>query len=204
MTRQILVIHGGDAFETYEEYLDVLHAIDLDLTRATRKGWKQSLSEVLGNAYEVIQPRMPNPNNAQYLEWKIWFEKHIPFLHDDVILIGHSLGGIFLAKYLSEEVFPKKILATFLIAAPYSSEATHSLATFNLTTHLKKLEEQGGEIVLFQSHDDEIVPIENVHLYARELPNSDLIFFEDRGHFNQEEFPELVEVIKMMQEKTNH
>ncbi len=62
---------------------------------------------------------MPNKTNAQFEEWKIWFEKFIPFLNDGVILVGHSLGGVFLAKYLSENKFPKKIGGVFLVSAVY-------------------------------------------------------------------------------------
>lgn len=202
MSKQLFVIHGGDSFETYEEYLAVLRAIVLDLGRATFKGWKQQLPLVLGDEVEVIQPRMPNPNNAKYLEWKIWFEKHIPYMQDQVIFIGHSLGGIFLAKYLSEETFPKQICATLLVAAPYATDSQNSLGDFNLKIGLEKFEEQGGEIFLFQSKDDEIVPYADAERYHEKLSNAHLMMFDDRGHFHTEEFPEIVEVIKQIK-KTN-
>lgn len=196
MKQQIFAIHGGGAFDTYEAFLQDLRSINLDLSRATREGWKQGLQETLGENFEVIQPRMPNANNAKYLEWKIWFEKHIPFMQDGVILIGHSLGGIFLAKYLSEEMLPKTIRATLLVAAPFDTETDHSLGDFILSASLETFEKQAGNVYLFQSKDDDIVPYSNVESYMRELPNAHLISFEDRGHFHQEKFPELIEVIK--------
>lgn len=195
MKQQILAIHGGDTFETYEQYLNKLRSIDLDLNRAIFKGWKHRLQEDLGDAFEVIQPRMPNANNAKYLEWKIWFEKHIPFIQDGVILIGHSLGGIFLAKYLSEEIFPKQIRATLLIAAPFET-SQHAIADFALEIPLRNLEEQAGKIILFQSEDDDIIPYSHVESYVHALPNAQLMTFKDRGHFHAEAFPELIEVIK--------
>ena len=195
MNQQILVIHGGDVFETREHFLAHLQSTELDLGRAMFKGWKQSLPEFLGEGFEVIQPSMPNKQNAHYDEWKIWFEKYLPFLRDDVILIGHSLGGTFLAKYLSENDFPKKIRATLLVAAVFDL-SRHTLADFALELPLTKLEQQAGEIYLFQSKDDEVVLYENVELYVQQLPNAKLISFEDRGHFHQEVFPELVDVIK--------
>ena len=76
---------------------------------------------------------MPNLINAKYNEWEIIFNKLVPFLNDTIIFIGHSLGGV-LAKYLSENKFPKKILATFLICAPYDDkDADYSLVDFNLS-----------------------------------------------------------------------
>jgi len=202
MSKQLFVIHGGDSFETYEKYIAELRSIVLDLGRATFKGWKQQLPLILGDEVEVIQLRMPNPNNAKYLEWKIWFEKHIPYMQDQVILIGHSLGGIFLAKYLSEETIPKQIRATILVAAPYATNVRQPLGDFNLKSDLKNFEKQGGEIYLFQSKDDEIVPYVDIELYHEKLPNAHLMVFDDRGHFHTEEFPEIVDVIRNL-EKTN-
>lgn len=110
MMKQIVVIGGGDAFPTYDAYLSFLKnfkAENIDYFKET-PNWKSSLQEVLGDEYEVLAPRMPNKSNAKYVEWEIWFEKMFPFLNGEVILVGHSLGASFLAKYLSEEQFPKR------------------------------------------------------------------------------------------------
>jgi hypothetical protein len=103
MKKQIVIIHGGDTWETYEQYLEFLknRQIDFDKHGLGKEFWEDKLNNNLGEDYQVIQPEMPNYRNAQYPEWKIWFEKFIPFLNDNVILIGGSLGGIFLAKYLA-------------------------------------------------------------------------------------------------------
>jgi len=79
MKTQIIVIRGGDTFETYEEYLSFLKDFQIDLDYINKKGWKRSLQEKLGDDFEVISPRMPNSGNAKYLEWKIWIEKFSPF-----------------------------------------------------------------------------------------------------------------------------
>ena len=109
MKKQVVVIHGGDTFETYEEYLNFLRGYEIDIERykSDKRDWKPWLRQRLGSDYEVILPIMPNKTNARFDEWKIWFEKFIPFLHDNVLLIGHSLGGTFLAKYLSENKFSR-------------------------------------------------------------------------------------------------
>ena len=56
----------------------------------------------------LYKARLQYRTNARYEEWKIWFERMIPFLNDNVILVGHSLGGIFFVKYLSENLLPIK------------------------------------------------------------------------------------------------
>ena len=197
MKKQVVVIHGGDTFETYEKYLDFLRSFEIDsLDYFTHKNWKSILQEKLGDDFEVIRPQMPNKINAKYLEWRIWFEKLVPLLNPEVILVGHSMGGIFLAKYLSENNFPKKILGTFLVSAPYDAETfEYTLVDFVLPADLKKFEEQGGKIYLYHSTDDDVVPFDNLEKYKKQLPSATARVFEDRGHFNQEDFPELVQDI---------
>ncbi len=199
MKKQVVVIHGGDTFDTYDDYFAFLKNFAIEsLDYFLKKGWKSGLPLALGAGYEVIAPQMPSRYNAKYSEWKVWFEKVVPFINDGVILVGHSLGGIFIAKYLSENKLPVKISAVLLISAPYDAGADESLADFILPASLKQLAEQGGEIFLYHSKDDMVVPFANVEKYKQALPNANLRVFEDRGHFNQETFPELVEIIKSL------
>lgn len=199
MKRQVFVIHGGNAFDSYEEYITYLKAKEISLADLQYKDWKHDLGEKLGEDYEIIAPRMPSGNNAKYVEWKIWFEKFIPFLQDEVILVGHSLGGIFLAKFLSEETFPKKIGGVFLVAAPFNTATQHSLGDFILNHDLQKLAKQAEQIFLYHSHDDAIVPFSNFEQYIELLPQANQRIFDHRGHMNQEEFPEIVQDIQSLQ-----
>jgi uncharacterized protein len=198
MSRQVIVIHGGETFATYDKYLAFLRAYEIDdPALVSPKGWKDNLAERLGDGFQVLQPKMPNKLNASYAEWSIWFEKYLPYAQDDVILVGHSLGGIFLAKWLAENEFPKRIAATFLIAAP--AEATgpeDSLADFVLPEDLFPFAKQGGRIVLYFSKDDPVVPVSHKDIYVRRIPRAETMLFQERGHFLQEEFPELVAAIK--------
>jgi hypothetical protein len=115
-----------------------------------------------------------------------------------VIFLGHSLGGIFLVKYLSGETYPKKIRATMLVAAPYNTPTDWPYADFNIVTPLTKFATQGGKIFLYQSEDDVDVPFSNFERYRAELPTATARTFTDRGHFLQEEFPELVDDIRSL------
>lgn len=196
MAQQILVINGGNAFETYDEYLDYLKNKELTLEELNYKGWKDRLSENLGNGYKVFNPRMPNDKNARYAEWKIWFEKFLPLLDHDLILIGHSLGGIFLTKYLSENKIDKNILATFLVAAPFNTTGKHPLVDFVISENISGLAKQGGQIFIYHSSDDKVVPYSNCEDYKKALPNATIRVFETNGHFHQTEFPEIIDDIK--------
>jgi predicted alpha/beta hydrolase family esterase len=195
--KQLVFIHGGETFDTYDEYLAYLRAETYDPKREQQKRWKHSLASDLGEEWEVFAPTMPSSYNAKFLEWSIWFEKVIPYLNNGVILVGHSLGGIFLAKYLSLHEMPVKIAATFLIAAPYDTRDTdYTLADFALTESLDGLSKQGGRIFIWHSRDDEIVPFSAFDLYCQALPTAEAKAFGGRGHFLGEEFPELIETIR--------
>ncbi|MDO8569254.1 MAG: alpha/beta hydrolase [bacterium] len=195
MKKQIVVISGGDTFETYEEYLNFLRNYEIDIERykSDKNNWKPWLRQKLGSDFEVILPVMPNRTNAQFEEWKIWFERLTPFMRDDIILIGHSLGGTFLAKYLSENQFPKKTKAVFLVGAVYDRDSEgYPLVSFTLPTNLDL---QTDKIYLYHSKDDPVVPFSSLEQYKKALSKAQTRVFENRGHFNQEEFPELVEDI---------
>ncbi len=196
MKTQIVVIHGGNAYEKYEDYLESLRTKDISLEKIRSIGWKANLGKELGNDFDVLLPMMPNAGNARYLEWKIWFERLIPLLDNEVVLIGHSLGAITLVKYLSENVYPKKIKATILVGAPYNTPEKHPYVDFTITTSLDKFIEQSEKIIFYHSKDDEIVPFENLERYKIAIPNATFNVFENRGHFNDESFPEIVELIK--------
>lgn len=204
MKKQIIVIHGGDTFNTYEEYLKFLKdwQIDFEEYRAGKTDWKRGLAEKLGPDFEIIMPDMPNKINAKYSEWKIWFEKFVPYLNSEVVLIGHSLGGTFLTKYLSENKFPKKILAIFLVAPAYDDRhSDYSMADFILPENLNRLEKQGGKIFIYGSTDDPIVSFVDFEKYKEILEDATVREFTDRGHFRQKEIPELIEDVKNLYKK---
>lgn len=197
MKKQVLVIHGGNVFPTYKKYLADLKAKKLRLDKLRGKRWKEELEAKLGRGYEVIMPKMPCADNARYVEWKIWLEKILPHLHKEIILVGHSLGGIFLAKYLSEKKLRKKVRGVFLVAAPFASHRSKvSLYDFNLKNDLKLLRRQAGKIFLYQSRDDDTVPFADLGKYLKLLPSATERVFKDRGHFTISTFPEIVRDIK--------
>jgi uncharacterized protein len=201
MKKQVVVIGGGDVFASYKEYLNYLKNYKFDIRKLKIRRWKENLPESLGEGFEVIFLKMPNTLNAKYAEWKIMFEKLIPFLKNNPILLGHSLGGIFLAKYLSENRFSKKIKATFLVSAPFDHKEykNETLGDFKLgknLENLENLEKQGGKIFIYHSEDDNLVSFKDFLKYKDNLPKAETRIFKNRGHFDQQKFPEIVKDIK--------
>lgn len=195
MKKQVIIIHGGDSFTTYEEFLNSLKNWEVSKDSfKSKRDWKTTIEEKLGNDFEVLQPRMPNKSNSKYEEWKIWFERMIPFMYDEVILVGHSLGAMFLVKYLADNTLPKKITSLHLVAAAHNNTA--DIGDFTIPKDLSGISKQVETIYLYHSKDDPIVPFSELAVYEKALPTAKAIVFENLGHFFQPEFPELIEKIR--------
>ena len=193
--KQIVVIHGGTTFPSYDDFLNDLKNSTPNYERLLASSdWKATLKDHLPND-DILLPSMPNKQNAQYEEWKIVFEKIVPLLFGDFILIGHSLGGIFLAKYLHEHQLTNLAEKIILVAAPYNDESGESLGDFKLTT-ATGIDRSAKEVHFFFSTDDPVVNISERNKFIDDIPSAEFHTLQDRGHFWQAEFPELIELIK--------
>lgn len=193
MKAQVVVIHGGDTFPDYESYLNFLKDFDMDLERykSEKKDWKPTLGQKLGGEYEVFLPAMPNKTNAVYREWKLWFEKILEKLGQDIVLVGHSLGASFLIKYLSENKVDKNIKSVHLVSGVFDKDFDGlELCTFALPEALNL---QTKNVFLYHSEDDPVVPFSALEKIASKVSGSTKRVFKDRKHMNMENFPELVE-----------
>lgn len=193
---QIIYIHGGYVHSNYKNYLAHLENKKISL-ETYPPIWKDTLEENL-KKFQIIKPTFPNKDNAKYKEWKITFEKYLEILDNKIILIGFSLGGIFLAKYLSENKIKKEILGVFLVAPPFDGKnSTEDFGGgFNLKQNLSKLNKINN-LHLFFSKNDAVVPIQNAFKYKGKLSNAKLHIYEDKkGHFITQNFKELLTEIK--------
>ncbi|MBB1563901.1 alpha/beta hydrolase [Candidatus Saccharibacteria bacterium] len=193
--RQIVHIHGGNTFNSYAQYLETLKNDSIRYERLLyTPTWRKWLAQEIDDA-DVLLPSMPNKQNAQYEEWKIYFEKILPLLCDDVHFVGSSLGAIFLAKYLHENPLSVPVSQLILVAGPYDDETNEDLGNFRLNS-TTGLEQSAKEIHLFHSTDDPVVPFSELAKFQRDLPTAKTHIFEDRNHFFQPTFPELKELLE--------
>lgn len=198
--KQILMVHGGMTFENRKDYLTYLKNKEISLEKKER-WFNEYIDRELGKKFHIIKPQMPLAQNAKYEDWKIWFERYISFIKKDVILIGGSLGGIFLAKYLSENKFPQKILVTFLICPPFDNTLPGEdlVGGFRLKSDLSLLEKNSPNLYLMFSKDDDVVPVYHAEKYRKKLPNAKIIIYKSKnGHFKITKFPEIVKIIKKL------
>lgn len=201
MKKQVFYIHGGESFINREDFLERLRTMPLwhmeNREGESAKKWTATLAEGLGKEYEIIMPPMPNRQNARFEEWSLWFERHFEYLGDSVILVGCSLGAMFLAKYLTLNKLPFSPKAIILMAGAYQLP---SFADKDCGDFLIKPEDisirQTDKVIIMHSKDDFLVPFEHGESLSKALPEAEFIVFEDKNHFLIPEFPELIEKIK--------
>jgi len=195
---QIFYIHGGMTFKSKKDYLRYLRTREVSIEPKMR--WSDTcLDKKLGSNFHIIRPQMPLARNARYNEWLIHFKRHFPLLKNNLILIGESLGGVFLAKYLSENKFPKKILSTYLVCPPFNNTLTGEdlVGGFTLKSDLSKIEKNSQNLNLLFSQNDSVVPISHAEKYKAKLEKANVVVYKHiKGHFEISEFPEIVKMIK--------
>lgn len=194
----ILHIHGGMTFKNKQEHLEWLKTKEISIEKRDR--WSGGyFDKKLGKDFYIIRPRMPLPDDAKYEEWKIVFERYFALIEGDIILTGESLGGIFLAKYLSENKLPKKVLSAYLICPPFDNDLIGEdlVGGFKLSKDLSMIYENTQNLYLMFSADDDVVPVAHAEKYRKKLPDANIIIYDTKnGHFNVAEFPEIIKMIK--------
>ncbi|MDR3549262.1 MAG: alpha/beta hydrolase [Candidatus Pacebacteria bacterium] len=195
---QVLTVHGGMTFKSEKDYL---HYLRTKKVSAKKKAYwaPDYLEKALGKRFEIIAPRMPLQDNAKYRDWKIFFERFIPLLKSDFILIGSSLGGVFLAKYLSEHRLPKKALSIYLVCPPFDNSLPGEdlVGGFTLKTDLSLIGKNSKNLYLLFSKDDDVIPVAHADKYRKKIKNACFIVYKNKnGHFNVPKFPEIVKLIK--------
>jgi serine hydrolase len=194
---QILLVHGGMTFKNTKDYLH--HLRTKKISTEKKPYWEADLEKKLEKKFEIIRPRMPLQDNAKYKDWEILFGRYVPFLRNNFILIGSSLGGIFLAKYLSEHKLPKKALSVFLVCAPFDGDLPSEdlVGGFSLKTDLSLIERNCKNLHILFSKDDDVVPVSHAEKYRKKLKNARVVVYKSKdGHFTVPTFPEIIRMIE--------
>ena len=122
-------------------------------------------------------------------------------MKNGAILVGHSLGGSFLLKYLSDEKVEKAIAGIFLIATPYWGDDGWRYDGYEALALPKDFPSNlpsGTPIFFYHSRDDEIVPFAHLTLYARKLPQATIHALDARGHQLRNDLSEVAADIKSL------
>ncbi|MFD1032384.1 alpha/beta fold hydrolase [Metaplanococcus flavidus] len=156
------------------------------------------LNDELGSDFRLLAPKMPTPEDPKYPEWKQVLKEEIASLEDGAILLGHSIGGSALLKFLSEEELGKSFAKVITIAAPYwGIDENWQLKDFELAEDFSARSSLLPDAVLFHSIDDEIVPFEHLEKYMESLPGATVRQLSGKDHIFQDGLPEAIEEIRL-------
>ena len=159
-----------------------------------------SLERELGAAYAVQCPQMPDEENSRYLQWKAEIDSRLAAMEGLVVLVGHSVGGSVLLKYLCDGKPPRQIAGLFVIAAPYwGASEFWSWDQGALPADAATRLAGDWPLIFYQSVDDEVVPFAHLAMYAAKLPRATIREFGGRGHQFKNDLSEVAADIKRLQ-----
>ncbi len=165
--------------------------------------WLQK--QLLINDIPAATPTIPHSYMPDYSVWKREFERFD--ITPETILVGHSCGGGFLVRWLSENREQK--VGKVVLVAPWldpnkKKGADNDFFDFTMDTELVN---RTGGVTIFNSDDD----MEAVHTSVKQImetiSNMKLVEFQGKGHFclsdlGGEAFPELLAEVLINHENT--
>lgn len=152
--------------------------------------------------YEVRCPLMPQPEDPTYDEWKSKLDKEFAGLKGEVLLIGHSLGGSVLLKYISEESLPVTVSGLFMVAAPcWGADEDWQEESYQLAPDLKQLPLSEDKLYFYHSYEDNVVPLAHLDAYRQRFPQANYRELTGYSHDYSDGLPELVEDCRFLLQK---
>lgn len=147
----------------------------------------------LSQSYEIIAPIIDRPHAPDYQQWQKVLNAAFATTKVPLILIGHSLGGSVLLKYLSEQKPDVRIQAMFLIAMPHWGAPDWEVAEFVLEKNFSDALRNIPAIYLYYSEDDEVIPMQHLTFYRNALKNAVVRKLKGYDHEFKTGLPELVQ-----------
>ena len=156
--------------------------------------------ELEQNGSEVLVPKFPTPIGQSPESWLRIFSEFENKIDGNTVLIGHSLGAVFILRYLEQA--KKKIKAAYLVAgffqllnSPYDEANKPFLEK---AFDWEKIKSNCGKFFVICSDNDQYIPLD-ISRQLSENVNGLLEIVHDGGHLNREagyeEFPLLLDSI---------
>lgn len=190
--KQVILIHGLPSKE------EVIEDIFPSPSNAHWFPWIQkqlTRQDILCQSLE-----MPESYNPTYSEHKRVLDQME--ISNETTLVGHSCGGGFLLKYLSENtnLKPKRVIlvAPWIDPTGYLKELNPDSDYFDFQID-ESLTDRTDLHCMYSTDDKENI-IKSVETIREKLPNTKMHVFTDKKHFTEKhlktkEFPELLELI---------
>lgn len=167
------------------------------------KNWIPWLKNQLSKRkLNCVVPNFPTPYKQDYESWsrilKAYFE--VGYITENTTFITHSLGGIFIIKFLIENNIKVKKIVT--IAGFNNITFQDDMSMYNSfylnDSNLIKIDDLCEKVICIYSDNDPYVPKEAAEEFASKI-NSEKVIINNAGHFNEKygykEFRELLKYL---------
>ncbi len=148
-------------------------------------GWRPYLmSELAKDEICVFSLLMPNPNQPKQSAWLKELHKYIKKnIEDEIVLVGHSLGGTTILRYL-EKHNPKNIIGSVIVSASCRLNKNKKISGFlDKKFEWLKIKERAGKIFVIHGDDDSLVPLVEGEEISSNL-GGELIVIPNGKHLN--------------------
>lgn len=151
--------------------------------------------ELRRKGHEVVVLDLPNPEAPESEVWlKMLADELCPLTQDD-ILVGHSLGGAAVLRFLDNaeaRTLPKGVVT---IAAPWFINHEQLRAFFPMDFDYDVIAWKAKLFTVIHSKDDKIVPFDHAEKYQKML-HANLVATESDGHFQGAQYPIILDEIQ--------
>lgn len=184
--RNAILLHG---LPSKEEYYNP------DRPSSSNSHWFPWLQKEL--LMKEVKADTPEVFRAYEMSWDAWVQEVERFtIVPETTLVGHSMGGGFWVRYLSEH--PEISVDKVILVAPWvniNHEEDTNFFAFELDPNIT---ERANEFNIFASDNDGNEVQSSVNYLVKELPNAKVRTFHEYGHFTQRtlkdnKFPELLD-----------
>ena len=134
-----------------------------------------------GAGARLVAPIMPKPSAPDAAAWDAALAEHVREQPAPLVLVGHSLGGSVMLKYLAGHGMPDGLAGVVSIAAPFWGMADWE-QEWRLPQGFQTRLAELPRVVLYHSRDDDGVPVSHVDRYAEALPKAVVRKVDGRGH----------------------
>ena len=165
MTSNVLFIHSAGDQSGTEGSGPLVAALRAGLAADTR----------------LAAPIMPKPDAPDAAAWEAALGEHLRQQQTPLVLVGHSLGGSVILRYLADHGIPAGLAGVVLIATPFWGMSDWE-AEWALPRGFEARLAGLPRIVLYHSRDDDIAPVSHVDRYAEALPKALVRKVDGRGH----------------------
>jgi predicted alpha/beta hydrolase family esterase len=165
MTNSVLFIHSAGDQSGAEGSGPLVAALRAGLPAGTR----------------FAAPIMPRPNEPDAAAWAAALGGHLRQQQGPLVLVGHSLGGSVLLRYLADHGIPAGLAGVVAIAAPFW-EASGWEQEWALPPGFEAQLAGLPRTALYHSRDDDVAPVSHVDRYAEALPKALVRKVDGRGH----------------------